>query len=159
MTKPADTKLPIFEYGFARWPHMFTRMARTYDVPADFELALLYLWDAICKDVDLMGEISLSQFPVRRPTLRKWLRAFERAGIFTCVKAKPSDGGISGSLWCYEEATTKEQWEAFFEMAGWLAKVPGWDKVSAAKFAAMFDPNSKMMEARKQGWLELFQHS
>jgi hypothetical protein len=135
----ATSNLVLNKSAWGKFPHFFTYLLRKYPVPHHFLLTLLFLWDATVGSSDSpIGQISLSQIPVRNRERNKWLAAFVAVGFWEVVKAKPSDGGKSGSMYVYNESTTPEAWETFFMAASRAQHFPGWDDVSTEQFAQMF---------------------
>lgn len=140
--KPSIADQPqILKSGFARWPHLFCRLAQRYDVPSDMLLTLLFLWDAtVGANVEGMDDVARSQIPVRKQTRTKWLAALEAAHFFDKVKAKSGGANQTGSFWAYVFEVTEEEWEEFFWTASVLYKrTDNWDKVSTANFAKWFE--------------------
>jgi hypothetical protein len=145
----------IDSFFFGRWPHLFTLLAREYNVPRDFLVVLLHLWEATvgCKQGPECGYLALSQVTNVPPRLRdKWLAALVASGFFTVETAGPHDR--EGSRYIYNEEASPEEWESFFHMAEWLNRLPHWDKVKESKkFGRLFKP--EMLQQVRDGakWL------
>lgn len=143
--------------AWGRWPHLFTVLAREYKVPTEFFITLIFLWDAtVGSKSSPSGKLALSQIPGRERTVGKWLAALEAAEFFTVEKAGPHDH--EGSTYTYNEETTAESWEAFFEKAEWLDPFPSWDKADRKKFAALFAPD-RLLNEHQSGWLQMFKRT
>lgn len=132
------TGVPVLdEMAYGCWPHLFTRLAIKYDVPAHFLITLLYLWEAtVGADRDApCGYLARKQIPVRARESRKWLAAFCAAGFFTERRAKLGDK--TGTFYEYKSATTAKEWEGLFAAAGVFSKLPDWDQLTAERFSKL----------------------
>jgi hypothetical protein len=135
--------------GYSQFPHLFLELARRYEVPSEFLIVLLYLWDSTVgqwqpedrKGKNRQGRIALSQFPlsmVRVQQRNKWLQALLSAGFFIRTELS-GPAAKKGSLYEYDNATTVSEWVAFFAKAGMAGEWKGdKDDVSTATFAFMF---------------------
>jgi len=161
---PPDYKpcgIPAIDtFFFGRWPHLFTLLAREYNVPPDLLLVLLSLWEATvgAKAGPDRGLLSNSQFFARGRSRDKWVAALEASEFFMVKTAGPSD---QASRYTYDEEVTAEQWESFFEMAEFLNAFPNWDVnkktgrgVTAEKFAKWFTPEA--LQKVRDGELRMY---
>jgi len=125
-------------YAYGPWPHLFSVLARKYNVPDAMLLTLLFLWDMTVGTGDDCGDAALTQIPIRARDRLKWLAAFVAAGFFKCEKATPGGADQRGSFYEYTNPTA-DDWDEFFRRAAAAYKFPGWDAVSTEQFATIFE--------------------
>jgi hypothetical protein len=129
-------------YAYGPWPHLFIRLACTYNPPPEMILVLLYLWDKTVGSGSDCGCCALSQIPVHHRYRSKWLAALVAVGFFDCDKAKrggkhPKDEAEKGSFYIYNNPTADE-WDRFFQVAYLIKNFGNWELISTNDFADMF---------------------
>jgi hypothetical protein len=132
-----ETGIAVIDCGaYTRFPHFFVWMLRKWNPPAHFVLTLFYLWNATVGKKGLVGNLAMSQIPVRTHERNKWMAAFVETGFFKLVRrAGPHDR--EGSVYEYNKDTTPREWELLFKAAWTANSFEGWDDVSTESFARM----------------------
>ena len=122
---PDEPNAVIGALGFTRYPHLFLELARRFEVPLEFLVVLLYLWDATVgqpqfeagkwSDRNPQGRIAVRQIPVRNHQRAKWLKALCAAQLFNLLEEVTNQSTV-GSLYEYNLQSTIEDWVRFFGM-------------------------------------------
>ncbi len=122
--------------GYMRWPHFFTWMMQKWNPPVHFVLTLFYLWNNTVGKKGLVGNLAMSQIPVRPNERNKWMAAFVETGFFK-VNRRAGPHDREGSVYEYNRDTTPLEWELLFK-AAWMADhIEGWDDLRTEDFAHM----------------------
>lgn len=100
-------------HTWTQWPHVFNNLVRHYKVPHSFVVTLLYLWSTVMGKDCPEGSIGLSQIPVEKRELRKWIEALCCAGIVHRPYGKAGYSDEEGTTYHYED-TDWDKWNRFF---------------------------------------------
>jgi len=125
-------RIDLFNHYWTPWPHEFNHLMLRYQISHSFLITLLYLWAAtVGSSDDCIGNLALTQIPARRKHVEKWLEALVKSGLFRVHKAKL--GSQEGSLYCYQESSTFEDWDLLFKVLARLEFLGALDDTFSVK--------------------------